>query len=101
MDNILEKDSKILERFNYDLNNMNPDSDIAHDDYFSRNENVVKQENLDDIKDEKFDIKMDTDLILPETVTTEQPKSTKKKERTKREIEEEEREKMQYVSRLI
>lgn len=99
MDNILEK-SEVLDQLKYDLNGTNSDSDPQQDDDdFSNSQMHIKEET--NIKRE-FDIgnvtRMQTDLILPESLSSDTPTSKayhKKKERTKKELEEEEREKMQ------
>lgn len=103
MDNILHKEMKehVLQQLKYDLNSTNSDSDTAHDDDDDNGqikEKLIKVE--PDMNIHNFDItktsnSLVSDLILPEAVLADPPKQGKKRERSKKELEEEEREKMQ------
>jgi len=116
MENILNKEPEqnALEQLKYDLNSTNSDSDGAYEDDDSREaalaieENILKDvmtkayeskssENyLSRIKTEKMDT---TDIILPEASQTllRQTDIKKKEIKSKKEMEEEEREKMQVL----
>ncbi|XP_017781099.1 PREDICTED: transcription initiation factor TFIID subunit 11 isoform X1 [Nicrophorus vespilloides] len=114
MENILKKDSdmdvdpKVLEQLKDDLNSTNSDSEL--DDEDSRDaalaieENMLKDDDCElnlsfsdemkmDIKDEPFD----PEMLLQDVPPIMSSNSKKKDTRTKKEIEEEEREKMHRV----
>ncbi|XP_017781100.1 PREDICTED: transcription initiation factor TFIID subunit 11 isoform X2 [Nicrophorus vespilloides] len=114
MENILKKDSdmdvdpKVLEQLKDDLNSTNSDSEL--DDEDSRDaalaieENMLKDDDCElnlsfsdemkmDIKDEPFD----PEMLLQDVPPIMSSNSKKKDTRTKKEIEEEEREKMQVL----
>lgn len=115
MDNILEKDCeanvRALEQLKYDLNSTNSDSDVPNDDENSRDglmavdSSYIKEEyeardddykDFADYKSRCDDINMETDIILPQADQGDMSKIyNKKKEKSKKELEEEEREKMQ------
>ncbi|KAB0796973.1 hypothetical protein PPYR_11034 [Photinus pyralis] len=103
MDNILNKEQGVLDQLEYDLNCSNYDSDQGDDD--SREMSLAIEENMKeefDAEDTKVEFyqKMETDIILPEASQLYHVGAgdVKKKEvKTKKELEEEEREKMQVL----
>jgi len=113
MEHILNKDQSALEQLKYDLNSANSDSDGGYDDDDSRDaalaieENIMRNEGAKSygkvpenysslIKSEKMDT---SDIILPEASQILQRQSSllRKELKSKREMEEEEREKMQVL----
>lgn len=111
MDQILNKPN--TSNIKYELNATNSDSDGGYDDDDSRElalaieENIVKQESSYNPSETGSlhtsltkDI-MDTDIILPQAAQNSKLADRRKEMKTRRELEEEEREKMQYVISLL
>lgn len=93
MEHILNKESA-LEQLKYDLSVDNSDSEDedAKEAALAIEENILREELERSIKSER----MDSDIILPEASQSIHRQDPKKKEiKTKKEMEEEEREKMQ------
>lgn len=95
MEHILNKESA-LEQLKYDLSVDNSDSEDedAKEAALAIEENILREELERSIKSER----MDSDIILPEASQSIHRQDPKKKEiKTKKEMEEEEREKMQVL----
>ncbi|KAF5278998.1 hypothetical protein FQA39_LY05676 [Lamprigera yunnana] len=98
MENILNKEQGTLEQLEYDLNCSNYDSDQGDDCTLTLEEDILKEDTKFDYLDRIKKEKLDTDIILPEVSQSGHIQSDmRKKEKTKKEVEEEEREKMQVL----